>query len=470
MSRLASILVCIVAVAGKVSKGSSFANDFGQWEYIDRFCFTKDTGRINIKAAASTTPDREGTKLYLYHDVEGSGFDSVYKSGRSCEWKTSQATSVIPVGPGSQAASPKGKSLFPQNVIPRWWYIVAANCGKNQLGLVGYEIEWTNGEEHDGKFEYQFGVNEYGIFESLIFTCVALLVLIILTMYTSPQVCVGMCQMRPVANKVHHIMKGFLWIESIVFIAVVLQLIDKDIYSGDGIGIPELRHLGLILELLPDVLMVSLFLFLAKGYLTHHQKIPTADLRMVGEIAVVYIACEIALLVWEFSDDEIDPIYHFYRYQGQAGVMLCVLRVFLGVFFLKSCFVSYKNSVGSVKHQLFFSRFAVVGGLFFLVLPVSVMIAHYSQNYNMNKVVVITEMLMNLGFYWGFFFFFIFHSDALAKDGAEVDMNRNLRGSEIGMGQFDDRDIETDGVDIDDIDVDALGDDDEEENKFMSAN
>ena len=63
-----------------------------QWAYLDKFCFEKQGGSIDI--AFTPSEEHPDAVVLFYHDMDREGFDHIAQSGHSCEYKVNHATGL----------------------------------------------------------------------------------------------------------------------------------------------------------------------------------------------------------------------------------------------------------------------------------------------------------------------------------------------------------------------------------------
>jgi len=344
--------------------------------------------------------------ILFYHDVEADGFPALYNgeyAAQSCDFKKRMAPNVYPV---SLLTNNRTVTWVPNNIIPRTWYVVVANCNpvNGSLGMRGfdegvhiwYDIEFTNGE---GKFIKHFSQDESGNFEACIvffFILTAFMALFGLSFYRQ-------YRQSGLETPAVRILLILLCCVGSHWIGNNMELSHLDTYSGDGVGIPSVHFAALIWEQIPEMGLIFLFLILAKGKFVSAAELQ--DQRSIGEIMVLYVFSWSVLTWWAYKS--MDEVLDVYIYHTGAGGLMIGARVIAAFVFASMLYRTYTNEP-DLQKQRFYFRFGILAFLWFLTLPAGVIISSSVYTYHRKKTVFICQnifdMITYMWLYYGFAF------------------------------------------------------------------
>lgn len=360
----------IHSVCGKYNKGHLKKSE--NWYFIDKFCFdesggvlkftiTDRTGVYDDVTNSSSLPPN-GTVVAIYPDSE-TKWPRVYKSKMDCAWKVSQATLKIPADNNAHAYKIVGQR-------PRWWYIVVANCGANEID-VDYEISFTN---EGGIFHHQFSKDTQGSYQIFIGFFWYLFALSILQGYLY-----YVCKTR----KFHH----QLIILIIISLAFKLASLGFDLvhcikFSNDGIGVIGMVHTGLFWEMISQVTMLGIIAVLCKGYPVSTNYIYGKRL-LAGLIGIFFLSYMILFIVYVAATN---PISTNYVYDSIPGYIIIAIRIAAYFWTMRELYMTYRYENETVKKNFYI----VVGWystFWFFSMPASVLAAHFVESWVRARII-----------------------------------------------------------------------------------
>jgi len=432
-------LICLLpwsadakTISGQIRKENT------QWEYLGKFVFQatsegQENTFIHVQADEDFLSHRfyaSGQKILLYHETDD-GFPMVWGSQRSCQYKVSKAKREIKISDIKKGNIYNWKTWQPTQVIPRWWYIAIANCDNDpnkqdsrsdkrnrsdypvpipvtRYGISAtYKIVFRNG---DSKFRGHFNSDETGIFEAcIVFFCVLLLLVGMygFSFYKLTQFDSG--------NMARSVILIGLSAVTIHFFANIFALAHYDAYSTDGTGLPSLFTFVLFLEQVPEIIIITLCLYVAKGIFTSAVEIQSN--RGIMEVVVVYSIVVVTMLAWALNSEN-DVVDNDYL-ETPAGVVLMVARFVILTVFLTTIYERHSLESLEVKRR-FYKMFAVFGVCFFLTTPVAYMISSTVYDYHRKKTDYICQQTFDLLGYFGVLFFFGTGKGGFVKSEAEI--------------------------------------------------
>jgi len=314
--------------------------------------------------------------------------------------------SLIPGGTGMK------RSIV--SVVPRWWYIVLVNCepvdGVEGVGLLDFRLTFTNSDGNAtsaGTYTAQFGKDQQGIYETSLF------VLIMLVFYLG-SVAFLICRRRNDVSDLSHEVYMVLFIIGIVhFLEIVFQLSHRDAYAVDGIGHPLLDDAAMLLDVVVQLMMVALFVVVAKG-----KWVSTSDIRgarSVVQVMVLYLASSIALLAWAYNS--FNPGIEFTIYASGAGAIMVALRIVTLLWLWTSAQTSYQRE-RDIRKRTFYVWFILFATLWFLSFPCVVLLSALMNTWNRRRTVWIVQQIVLLITYCLWLAFFAAHGVILKKHEA----------------------------------------------------
>lgn len=351
----------------------------------------------------------------MFHDMDvPGGFPYVYHSKNSCKKKAASVVRNGRISASSQELKPEGSGVTRsiQSVVPRWWYIVLANCdpvdGVEGVGLLDYRMTFTNSDGNAtsaGTYTAQFGKDQQGIYETSIFVLILLLGFLGLVAYL-------ICRRRRDPTDVSYEVYMALFVIALVhFLEVVFQLSHRDAYAGDGIGHPLLEDAAIFLDVVVQLMMVALFVVVAKG-----KWVSTAHIRGVRsviQVMALYLACSIGLLVWAYTRFNIGLTFTIYA--SAPGAIMVALRILTLLWLWTSAQTSWKRERDTRKRS-FYVWFVLFATAWFISYPIIVLLSALMNTWNRRRTVWIAQQIVLLITYWLWLAFFTLPGVTLSKN------------------------------------------------------
>jgi len=374
------LLVAVVGLAqGKISEDYVY-EEHTQFVFVDRFCFDKEGGEVIFKVDRSDKEHHKNTKLLLFHDLPGSGgFESIYKKTTSCEAKVAMAQDSAVFDIDHPEGMKKWRVL--EGMRAHWWYAAFVNCDQKDPGwtervaVPRYQITFENNNK--SIFRRHFSHDEQGIYESDIVLFVLLTIGVCLFLHTYKKIA------SETNHPTKHVMKFLTIITAINLFNKILQLIERGEYSRNGIAPDKLHELTLFIDLIPQTLLIALFVAVAQGWMISADKV--RDIRGIAEVTFGYFVLLVVLFAWSFS---FDPAEVLYVYSSAPGICVVIARIILFAWFLTGIIETSWVEADQSK-RCFFLSFGGFGAFWFLSLPLTVMLAQGLDDWNRRKVVEI---------------------------------------------------------------------------------
>ncbi|XP_070551966.1 transmembrane protein 145-like isoform X2 [Ptychodera flava] len=404
------------------------------WEFLARFCFLSDVGRLRFHFEYPVTYEVEN--ILLYYD-EPDQWEAVYKTDTNCIEKESvlkiennQIINLTDKYPWSGCAKKnvdasdelydlsedgeiydcKGGRSF-KSVRERWWYVAVSNCysDKPQIGM-RFSCKLTNGESY---WTEHFSADEFYILQTnIVFICLFGIILF-LSIYVA---------MKLKSRQLFHTTYK-MYLTAIVF--YVLALFFLCIYYGDyghnGIGVIGLKTTGRIFQSVSNLTFLLMLILLAKGFTVTRGRISHSGSVKIAIFMTLYVIVYAILFIYEAV--AFDPGLVLYIYESPAGYGLIALSIIGWLWFIYAIFFTLKHYP---EKGAFYYPFFIFYTFWFLALPIVVLVSTYLiDKWVREKVVNAIDHTIAL---LAFFFFLIITRPSAANKNFPY----HVRTSQIG--------------------------------------
>eukprot|EP00762_Andalucia_godoyi_P002966 ANDGO_04179.mRNA.1 hypothetical protein SAMD00019534_063650 len=256
---------------------------------------------------------------------------------------------------------------------PRFWYFAVTACGMGSFPNQNTDIRLTMTNPGSTP-THQFSVDEYGMFGFSVFLFLIMFgfaglagrnvyVVIKDASHTSTA-------SEPLHTRLHPIMKTYLACLTLWLCGIFFSFIHWMIYADDGKGVPGLRGFALVADTSAHIVFMALLYLVAHGYAI---TFPTLrNRKWLALLFTVLVIVHIVLFVW--MEIGMDPASTVYGYETPPGIVLCCLRLPMMIFFIWAIRTTLQIET-DVEKRRFYKLFGICGSVWFLVLPVIVIIA-----------------------------------------------------------------------------------------------
>jgi len=327
---------------------------------------------ISFEYTDCTMEDRPGAYLLFYNDVEGgeNSWEEIYDSRQRtpCDDRVKRAQQPIPLRMGQVNS---GQVDIAPAARARFWYVVIANCAKEQLRATAV-MEFRNEGWETDDLQSHFSYDEQGMFEMTIF---------FFTMYALGFF--GLCcvirdfSARNIMHEIHWLMVGSFVSYMLGHMLLLIHFVQ---YADDGKGHEWMIIFARCFEVVGFVVFVNVLLLIARGWTITTNKLSR---KVENALFSAILACIYIALF--FSETMRDPAESSYLYHSWAGYLFIAMQIFLLFVFvglLHRTFVFEKR----VVKRTFYKRFGLVFTLWFLKLPLLVLIASFVEPWYQAKV------------------------------------------------------------------------------------
>jgi len=195
-------------------------------------------------------------------------------------------------------------------------------------------------------------------------------------------------------------------------LAVLCRMSHRSKFAQNGRGRRGFLDAAVVLDEVPELMLVALFMCVAKGLYITEQSL--RDNRSVIEVMCVYSVLTVALLYYA---NNYDFGYQVFFFETRAGKLLVGLRLITTFWFFSSLRATWKLEP---YRRTFYSFFALLGGLWFLSYPISVEFAVNNAGYNRVKIVYFIKEIIAFVVYAGWIAAFGRERGYIRKAGASA--------------------------------------------------
>jgi len=356
---------CIDELNAKVVKGDIKSKD--EWAFVSKFCFN-NMGVGNLTWQIDTAIPNMQLLIYL------DGLPSNLKK-MSCQEKIAAAHSTRTIVNGAITHSP-----FVDRIRPHYWYFAIVNCQPDGNGEIyaNYNFTFLNG---GGGWNTQYSFDEAGLPIAFIF-------------YWFLFVVVGAVHYFGVWNlwnsgSYHPTVKVLTVCLTLEIFYTMFAMIHYAVYKNNGIGVPGLLGFGELLDLVYQIGFMFLLILLGKGYSVSKSEI--TERIPVIVVMSLFLVFYLSMFIWEYVSKNTSVLY---VYESAPGIIILVLRVAVLGWFLWNLRKSFVEETEPAK-RTFYLRFGGFYTLYFLILPIIVIIASLLANWIRLKVVMSMYLTMN---------------------------------------------------------------------------
>ena len=219
--------------------------------------------------------------------------------------------------------------------------------------LLNYDIWIVNGnpelKSRDNRFEYHFSFDMHDIVE-IYLICISLYLLIPLPFL--------LIKLRSPTSFRHPIMISYLLFQCFFFLGNTFNLIHHFIFAYNGIGIDLFLHIGNLLTIIGESILILLLLFIAKGlsklkvekyfiFFVSGWLVNTPVLRQGKKTIILFllytIACCSCYILSVLTIDRVTDSNHYQTFANYFSLLFRCFVMLLFVFELKETTQEEKN-------------------------------------------------------------------------------------------------------------------------------
>lgn len=437
------------------------------WEFAARFCYRRYTedGRLRYRVR-----HRPEDQLQILVYTEGwkqfSAVNSATYTRYTCAKRLMKATEIINLKPNADEddrddddrydvdsdgyITTVGEHRF-HSRKNKWAFVAFANCASKdsecntfngydgtlrtycQSGIdVKYEFSMIN--PGSGKMYEHFSADERGILPAHIFFFFTQTILLVIAFV------IRLALVRQ--RKYHHTARMVIRACLFQWLSIVVGLVYYSEYANHG----RVMHGPLIASqaffIVSDILMVLLFIVLAKGWTIVRRKISVQGRVKIAIYICTYLCVSIGCLAAFYTLYNPEEIPYYYG--SPPGVALAVLRVFAALWFYYAVYTTQSNF--NMKKR-FYRKFTIVGLLWMLYIPILALLGLGIEDTTRNITLNVIQLLcVSFGQYALVFMYnpstrfnrsFPFHAKTSDELGMRKGVKRwadNMRSTQRGAG------------------------------------
>jgi len=317
-----------------------------------------------------------------------------------CECYASQLLPGMSFSFDGGSASNATNFAFPLGT-PGYIVIAALSCGDDVTDTLSWSIHLTLSA---GLFK-EIPWNSQGLLEcysmSVSTACVLLLTLVISHEWWKGK----RWYLSPPPTKMFMV-SVFTWVAGSACILTHLV-----IYSQNGVGSLVMEGFGRVVQVIGRLVFIATLLMMARGFAIHFSKFPPvcAPIKQVSKtrstegaciayfVILALATCYVVLGISYVVDRSPDNVA--YVYDSVTGLVECGTQVLAGVWFVLEVWRTHEREYRE-QHREWLFNYGALNLLYFLILPVIVLVAMFEfESYEDEKIVEITMQASTAFFY-----------------------------------------------------------------------
>ncbi|XP_059824187.1 transmembrane protein 145 isoform X1 [Hypanus sabinus] len=373
-----ALFLLLAAAVGPSGAGAKYVrgkiNTTEDWVFLTRFCFLSNHGRLQFHFKY---PEANCCQNVLLYFDDATQWPAIYqKQNLDCYEKESvlrpdnnQVINLTThyIWSGCEVVEEEqtrflsclgGRSF--RSVRERWWYIALSKCGSSGLQL-HYEMKLTNGHSF---WTQEFSADEAGILETDITFLGIFLLLFCISCYFA--------HLLKARLLLHVTYKMFLVATGVEVLSLLFFCIYWGHYATNGVGNHSIKILAKLLNSVSFLVFLLLLMVLAKGFTITRGRISYNGSVKLAVYMTLYTITHAVLFVYEA--EFFDPGQVLYTYESPVGYGLMVLQCVAYLWFSYAVYITLKQHP---EKQAFYIPFFAAYTLWFIAVPVTVLIANF---------------------------------------------------------------------------------------------
>jgi hypothetical protein len=373
-------LLCVVAVLAKQVSQVFFMGPDTDWRYLTKFAMDIGKGDWSMKVRFNKPIDETDEELRLKATIYLDDNWQDVLNQETCDSKVSEAKRVKNLYlPYNGDWSKEISGTLSQKARPHVWFFALSDCEHRLEAKTRLRVEVTLLNTENS----QFSLEERG----LEYIYPLLLVFFSAFLFTSTR---KVLERYRRTEEIEGPQVGLVIAISAAFLSLMFMCGHIWAYSYNGQGFVLLDFLAQALEVISQLVLSVLFILLSSGWTLKYREYPEADIY----IPVTLLVTMLHVLIVGFGRITDDSHYKFSDYEGEAGMLLVLLRVGMWLWFVYCIKGLLKSLTG--RQAMFTQYFSVLASAYFLALPVIVVISWGFVPYARHKVVTFGTWLIQV--------------------------------------------------------------------------
>jgi hypothetical protein len=386
------ILFVLPLLSKKVLKSFPISElETDPWQYLTKFGFERGTGTFSVRARISNA-------LQIQSQAQVNDFPVTFMVYLDIEWPQAMKT---------DGCEPKiGLSRFKNELRLRtngdWCYPVEGTLGNNARPYVWYFVMSDCGQQHknyvhehekDYVVEFELSIHNTDGSEFSIEDKGFMIPFMLLVIFCASGLLYNFKKFYTEYKNDMKVDYPLIFVTLAIFLqmcALVCEIIHLDMYSSNGMGSFVFSLLNNVFSLFSQFLFTILLILISWGWTINFDEFESMNcfLPFSGFVALLEF---LFTIISKVSDDD---YYKFHEYENWAGYSILTLRVALFLYFVKGLYFSFLEARETIRR--FIVKLGLYGSVYFLAIPLIVIITTIVAPYCRHKVVVIGSLSLQI--------------------------------------------------------------------------
>jgi len=365
--------------------------------YIGKFCFYVDpegerVGEVSltIKSEHGVEEPGAGLNLMFFSDQQNKWKRVRYNWPSTCEDLNRSASFIQPVKPvfnetlGQHSFDFKTTVGVTQRIRHRYWYFALVACNVTVMPRMEYHLHTVNVNQG---FQAEFGMDEDGSIALDLFTWLGFFCMFgVVLGFAIKRFGLGALRMRT-------LLQSLLVAVVLSSVGGLFMLIDSLTFARDGVGAREAAVIGATCECLAKVQLGLLQLFVSRGrdFLRSPREFVRRTVILIS--VLIFITVAVVSEIYEQYYAHLDWSTTVYFYSSKPGAIVLFLNIALFMDVVRSTRQLFQKGDLTPQLRQFYLRTAICATMYFLALPVLVVLACNCAPWVRRKFVERAEIL-----------------------------------------------------------------------------
>lgn len=162
------------------------------------------------------------------------------------------------------------------------------------------------------------------------------------------------------------------------------------VYKNNGVGVPGLKGVAEILDITFQLSFMFLLILFAKGYAISKQQL--TEKLILAIVFSILLVLYVAMFIWDYVGR--NPALTQYVYQSVPGILILLIRMGFLVWFGLQLIRTRREEKNDIKNK-FYLQFGIFYAVWFLLLPLIVIIAAAVTAWVKMKLIFPLYLIMN---------------------------------------------------------------------------
>ena len=361
------------------------------WKYLTKFGFERGTGTFSVRAKINHPLKIQADSPHLEYPLTFTIFldiewpQALKIDGCALKNDLSRFKSNLRLKTNGEWSN-QIESTLGNNARPYVWYFVMSDCNEEYKSFVA-------DHERDYMIEFELIIHNTDGSEFSIEDKGFLTPFMLLMVFCATGLLYNFKKFYSEYKNNMNIDYPLIFVNLAIFLqlcALVCEIIHLTAYSSNGMGSFVFNLLNNIFSLFSQFVFTILLILISWGWTINFSEFESMNcfLPFSGFIAMLQI---LFAIISKISDDE---YYKFHEYENWAGYSILILRVTLFLYFIKGLYFSFLEARDTIRR--FIVKLGLYGSVYFLAIPVIVIITTIVAPYCRHQVVVIGSLSLQI--------------------------------------------------------------------------